>query len=255
MIFHNFIKADDLIIRLSNKIGTTMQINGGVRFCEQGMKASIRAMHVQSEILGMINENVTGFDKVGFQRREPVVSSFTEFIGVHGLSSTVDDQVGRIMVSKNPLDITMANKGYFQIQTPEGIQLTRDGRFKLDREGNLLNLEDNPVLSAAGMPIKLPVVPDNPAQVVVNTKGKVSVYAKDSNELLEAGYLGIVDANGMAVLDPDVKQGYNEYSNVSLQNEFLAVKPVVRNFEANRQIFLIESSNLQKVISQLGSTS
>ena len=231
-----------------------MQINGGVRFCEQGMKASIRAMHVQSEILGMINDNVAGFDKVGFQRREPVVSSFTEYIGVHGLSTTVDDQVGRIMVSKNPLDISMANKGYFQVQTPEGVKLTRDGRFKLDKAGNLLNLEDCPVLSDAGMPIKLPVVPDNPAQVIVNSKGKVSVYAKDSNQLVDAGFLGIVDANGMAVLNPDVKQGYNEYSNVTLQNEFLAVKPVVRNFEANRQIFLIESTNLQKVISQLSST-
>ena len=219
------------------------------------MKASIRAMHVQSEILGMINDNVAGFDKVGFQRREPVVSSFTEYIGVHGLSTTVDDQVGRIMVSKNPLDISMANKGYFQVQTPEGVKLTRDGRFKLDKAGNLLNLEDCPVLSDAGMPIKLPVVPDNPAQVIVNSKGKVSVYAKDSNQLVDAGFLGIVDANGMAVLNPDVKQGYNEYSNVTLQNEFLAVKPVVRNFEANRQIFLIESTNLQKVISQLSSTS
>ena len=232
-----------------------MQINGGVRFCEQGMKASIRAMHVQSEILGMINDNVAGFDKVGFQRREPVVSSFTEYIGVHGLSTTVDDQVGRIMVSKNPLDISMANKGYFQVQTPEGVKLTRDGRFKLDKAGNLLNLEDCPVLSDAGMLIKLPVVPDNPAQVIVNSKGKVSVYAKDSNQLVDAGFLGIVDANGMAVLNPDVKQGYNEFSNVTLQNEFLAVKPVVRNFEANRQIFLIESTNLQKVISQLSSTS
>ena len=232
-----------------------MQINGGVRFCEQGMKASIRAMHVQSEVLGIINENVTGFDKVGFQRREPVVSSFTEYIGIHGLSSTIDDQPGRIMVSKNPLDITMANKGYFQVQTHEGVKLTRDGRFKLDKLGNLLDLEDNPVLSDCGMPIKLPVVPENPAQVVVNSKGKISVYNKGSNELLEAGYLGIVDSNGLAVLNPDVKQGYNEYSNVILQNEFLAVKPVVRNFEANRQIFMMESQNLQKVIQQLGSAS
>lgn len=232
-----------------------MQINGGVNFCEPGMRSSIRAMHVQSEILGMINENVAGFDKVGYQRREPVVSSFSEYIGIHGLSSTVDDEVGRIMVSKSPLDISMANKGYFQLQTPEGVKLTRDGRFKLDKDGNLLSLEDFPVLSDAGMPIKLPVVPDNPAQVVVNSKGKVSVFAKDSNQLLEAGYIGIVDSNGMAVLNPDVKQGYNEHSNVVIQNEFLAVKPVVRNFEANRQIFLIESTNLQKVISQLGSTS
>ena len=232
-----------------------MQINGGVRFCEQGMKASIRAMHVQSEVLGMINENVSGFDKVGFQRREPVVSSFTVYIGIHGLSQTIDDQPGRIMVSKNPLDISMANKGYFQIQTPEGVKLTRDGRFKLDKLGNLLDLEDNAVLSDAGMPIRLPVVPDNPAEVVVNSKGKVSVYNKADGTLIDAGFLGIVDSNGMAVLNPDVKQGFNEHSNVILQNEFLAVKPVVRNFEANRQIFLIESSNLQKVISQLGSGS
>ena len=230
-----------------------MQINGGVRFCENGMTASLRAMHVQSEILGMINENVAGFDKVGYQRREPVVSSFTEFIGVHGLSQTVDDQPGRIMVSKNPLDITMANKGYFQIQTPEGVRLTRDGRFKLDKFGNLLDLEDNHVLSDAGLPIQLPVVPDNASEVVINTKGKIGVYDKSTGGLIDAGYLGIVDSNGMAVLNPDVKQGYNEHSNVVIQNEFLAIKPVVRNFEANRQIFLIESSNLQKVISQLGS--
>ena len=230
-----------------------MQINGGVRFCEPGMRASLRAMHVQTEILGMINENVEGFDKVGYQRKEPVVSAMTEFIGIHGLSSTVDDQVGRIMVSKNPLDIALANKGYFQVQTPNGVKLTRDGRFKLDKEGHLITLEDFPVLSDAGIPIQLPVVPDNIDKVVVDVKGKVSVYDKKTNSLAEAGTLGVVDANGMAVLSPEVKQGYNEYSNVTIQNEFLQVKPVVRNFEANRQIFLIQSSNLQKVISQLGS--
>ena len=230
-----------------------MQINGGVRFCENGMTAAIRAMHVQSEILGMINENVAGFDKVGYQRREPVVSSFTEYIGVHGLSQTVDDAPGRIMVSKNPLDISIANKGYFQIQTPEGVKLTRDGRFKLDKLGNLLDLEDNHVLSDAGMPIQLPVIPDNASEVIINTKGKINVYDKTTGGLIDAGFLGIVDSNGMAVLNPDVKQGYNEHSNVVLQNEFLAIKPVVRNFEANRQIFRMHSSNLQKVISQLGS--
>ena len=232
-----------------------MQINGGIRFCEQGMKASIRAMHVQSEVLGMINENVTGFDKVGYQRREPVISSFSEYIGIHGISQTIDDQVGRIMISKNPLDFAMANKGYFQIQTTEGVKLTRDGRFKLDKAGYLLDLQDNYVLSDAGLPIQLPVVPHSANQVSVDSKGKISVFDAHSEKVLDAGHLGIVDANGIAVLNPDVKQGYNEHSNVVLQNEFMAVKPVVRNFEANRQIFLIESSNLQKVISQLGSSS
>ena len=232
-----------------------MKINGGVRFCEPGIRASIRAMHLQSSILQITTENVNGFDKVGYQRREPVVSSFTEFLGVHGLSTTIDDQPGRIISSGNPLDIAIANRGYFQIQTPDGVVITRDGRFKYDKFGNLLTLEDNPVLSDSGVPIQLTLVPRTPDEVVVNTRGKISVFNPQTREMEECGTIGVVDSNGMAVLDPDIKQGYNEYSNVSLQNEFLQVKPVVRNFEANRQIFIMQSNNLQSVISKLGSVS
>ena len=67
--------------------------------------------------------------------------------------------------------------------------------------------------------------------------------------------IGVVDANGLLVMEPKVKQGYNEYSNVSLQNEFIGMMPIIRNFEANRQVFMIQNQNLQKVINQLGSAS
>lgn len=229
-----------------------MIINGGIRYCERGLTASLRAMHVQSEIIGMYNDNVTGFDKIGYQRKDPVVSSFTEFIGIHGLSQTIDDKIGRIAMSDNPLDFALANKGYFQTQSSEGIKLTRDGRFKVDKEGNLLTLEDDKVLSSAGIPIKLPVVPQDLKDVRVNAKGLVSVLNRKTNKFETAGYLGVVDAGGVVVMDPQVKQGYNEYSNVSLQNEFIGMMPIIRNFEANRQIFMIQNQNLQKVISQLG---
>ena len=229
-----------------------MKINGGIRYCEKGLTASLRAMHVQSELIGMYNENVGGFDKIGYQRQEPVVSSFTEFLGVHGLSKTTDDKVGRISVSENPLDLALANKGYFQIQTQDGTRLTRDGRFKLDKEGNLLTLEDDKVLSNAGVPIKLPIVPEQISDVKINAKGLVSVLNRDTNKFETAGYVGVVDTNGVVVMNPEIKQGYNEYSNVSLQNEFIGMMPIIRNFEANRQIFMIQNQNLQKVISQLG---
>ena len=232
-----------------------MIINGGIRYCEKGLTTSLRAMHVQSELIGMYNENVTGFDKIGYQRKDPVVSSFTEYIGVHGLSQTVDDKVGRIAMSDNPLDLALAKQGYFQTQSADGIKLTRDGRFKLDKEGNLLTLEDESVLSSAGVPIKLPVVPEKIEDVKVNSKGLVSVFNKNTNKPENVAFLGIVDANGVVVMDPQVKQGYNEYSNVSLQNEFISMMPIIRNFEANRQIFMIQNQNLQKVISQLGTTS
>lgn len=232
-----------------------MKINGGIRYCEKGLTASLRAMHVQSELIGMYNENVIGFDKIGYQRQDPVVSSFTEFIGVHGLSKTIDDKIGRIMMSDNPLDLALAEKGYFQTQSADGIKLTRDGRFKLDKEGFLLTLEDDNVLSNAGLPIQLPVVPEQIKDVKIDTKGKVSVLNRKTNKFEIAGYIGVVDTNGVLVTNPQVKQGYNEYSNVSLQDEFIGMMPIIRNFEANRQIFMIQNQNLQKVISQLGTTS
>ncbi len=229
-----------------------MIIHGGVRFCEKGIRTSIRAMQVQSELIGMYNENVSGFDKVGYQRKDPVVSSFTEFLGVHGLSQTIDDKVGRIMMSENPLDLALATKGYFQTQSEAGIKLTRDGRFKLDKEGYLLTLEDENVLSNAGVPIKLPIVPEQIKDVKIDAKGMISVVNRKTNKLESGDCIGVVDSNGVIVMEPQVKQGYNEYSNVSLQDEFMVMLPVIRNFEANRQFFMIQNQNLQKVISQLG---
>ena len=232
-----------------------MKINGGIEYFQNGLRVPLRAMQVQSELMGIHNENITGFDKVGYQRQEAVVSSFTEYLGVDGISKSTDDKIGRIMMTKNPLDLAIANKGYFQVKTPYGVQLTRDGRFKLDKDGNLLTLEDNKVLSDSGVPIKLHRVPEDLKEVVINRKGTVSIFNKQTRKLEAVANLGVVDSNGMAVLNPDVKQGYNEYSNVSLQNEFLAVMPTVRNFEANRQMFIMNNTNMQKAISQLGSAS
>lgn len=194
-----------------------MIINGRITYLENGINTSIRAMQVQSQLMAMSNENINGFDKVGYQRKEPVVSSFTEYLGVNGLSQTSDDKVGRITMSGNPLDLAIAEKGYFQTQSDEGIKLTRDGRFKIDKEGNLLTLEDDLVLSNAGVPIKLHIVPDDIKKIKVEDSGLLSVYNDKTNKLEAVATIGVVDANGALVMTPKVKQGYNEYSNVSLQ--------------------------------------
>lgn len=232
-----------------------MLIRGGINYVDSGMTASLMAMHLQSEIIAINNENITGFDKIGYQRQDPVVSSFTEFIGVHGLSKATDDQVGRIALSENPLDCAIAVKGYFQTMDKDGIKITRDGRFKLDNQGNLLTLQDAQVLSNAGMPIQLPFVPEKLEDIKINEKGEIRVYNPKTLKQEFAGTIGVVDSEGRLVARPDIKQKYNEYSNVSLQNEFLTMMPVIRNFEANRQLFLIQNQNLQKVINQLGSAS
>lgn len=230
-----------------------MIIRGGVNYIDKGMTASLMAMHLQSEIVSVLNENITGFDKIGYQRQDPIVSSFSEYVGIHGLSKNIDDQVGRISISENPLDCAISVKGYFQTMDKDGIKLTRDGRFKLDNQGNLLNLQDAQILSNAGMPIQLPFIPEKLEDIKINAKGEIRVFNHQTLKQEYAGTIGVVDADGRLVTRPEIKQQFSEYSNVSLQNEFLGMMPIIRNFEANRQMFLIQNQNLQKVINQLGS--
>lgn len=232
-----------------------MRINGGIFYNENGLTTSIRAMHLDSELIGISNENIGGFDKIGYQRKEAVVSSFAEFLGVHALSTTKDDKVGRIAVSDNPLDIALANKGYFQTESANGIKLTRDGRFKIGKDGSLLTLEDAHVLSSAGTPIQLPFIPQDLKQIKIDKSGKISLFNPDTNKLMNIGQIGVVDTNGILVMDPNVKQGYNEFSNVSLQEEFITMMPIMKNFDANRQMFMLQNANLGKAISQLSSAS
>lgn len=229
-----------------------MQLNGRAIHIESGLKTSLRAMNLQMAILDVVNNNAIGFDKIGYQRKEPVVSSFAEYVGAYALSKTTNDTVGRIAASQNPLDFALQNKGYFQVQTKDGIELTRDGRFKVSKDKELVTLRDEKVLSYSGSPIKLPFMPDEMKDVKVDRSGKISLYNQQTGKVEYVDTIAVVSSNNVSVSNPIVMQGYNEFSNVSLQDEFMRMMPIPKNFDANRQMFLIHSNNLSKVISEIG---
>lgn len=229
-----------------------MTVIGGIKYSEKGMVQNIRAMRMQTVLMGITNENITGFDKVGYQRKIPVVSSFAEYIGEDAISTTVDDTVGRLGLTDNPLDVALAEKGYFQILTKDGIKLTRDGRFKMDKDGAILSLDGSQVLTNMGTPLVLPVVPEKLSDISIDLNGVVRVLNAKTRKFETAGTLSVVTQQGIAVLEPNVRQGYNEYSNVSMQTEFMQAMMYPKTFEANRQLYQMQNSNLQRAISSLG---
>ena len=119
----------------------------------------------------------------------------------------------------------------------------------------MLSLEDGNVLSDAGIPIKLPFIPQDLKHVKVDRNGKISLFNEKTHEFKYVGRIGVVDANGLVVMDPNIKQGANEYSNVALQEEFIKMMPIMKNFDANRQMYMLQNQVLGKAISQLGTAS
>lgn len=230
-----------------------MLLQGTVSNTQRGLHDSIGAMHMQMELMGIGNANVQGFDKVGYQRKDPVVSSFADVIGIHALSAAVDDKVGRIAETLNPLDLAMANKGYFQLLNKDGsIELTRDGRFQLNEKGELLGQEGQKVLTQGGTPIVLPFMPEESKDVKVDRNGKLFVFNKETRKLDYVDTIGVVSSDGKVVLEPDIKQGCLEFSNVNLAQEFLEMLPYRKNFDANRQLFMLQNQALTSAIQQLG---
>lgn len=229
-----------------------MLLQGTVSTAQSGPHASISAMHQQMELLGINNENIQGFDKIGYQRKEPVVSSFAEAIGIHAISESVDERVGRIVETNQPLNFAIASKGYFQIMDDEGaIKLTRDGRFKLNEQGDLLWLEGQKVLTRGGAPIKLPFMPRELKDISVDKGGKLFIFNPETRKMDYVDTIGIVSSDGRSILDPDIKQNCLEYSNVNMAEEIFEMLPYRKNFDANRQLFRLQNEALTSAIQQL----
>ena len=231
------------------------KIFGGISFNEDGISTSLRGMHLQTSLLGTVNENLSNFGQVGYQKKQAVVSSFSEYVGAQALSEVKDTKVGRLRLTKNPLDFAISSEGYFQYQTPQGIKLTRDGRFKLDKKGHLLTLENNKVLSSTGQVIKFKKMPKKLEDIKVDKDGTINVYDNESGQIYSPGQLSIVSNEGSIAKKVDVRQGFTEDSNVTMYQEFFNLIPIRRNFEANRQLYIIQNDELSKTIQELGRSS
>lgn len=230
-----------------------MRLAAGINFDASGIAQSINAMQMDMDIMGIFGENVVGFDKVGYQRKEAVISSFAEFIGPNALSHSVDEQVGRLAMTQKPLDIALSDKGYFQVLNNDGsIELTRDGRFQIDKNGNLLTQANQKVLSAGGAPIVLPYIPESLDKIKIGLDGKIGVFDEEKRGLVPAGTIGIVSTDGSLINSNCVRQGYVESSNVALEKEYIEMANYRRSFEANRQMFRLQNSKLSSAISRLG---
>jgi flagellar basal-body rod protein FlgF len=226
---------------------------GNVSYDTDALTVSLQGMTTQVGLMNYYADNIAYSDMPGYQRKTPVVTSFAEQLGLRGIDTVTDTSVGRITKTFHPLDLALNSKGYFQKLNANGqVELTRDGRFRMDKQGNLLSDDHMPVLSKDGKPIKMPFVPTNLDQVKVASDGWISMIKPDSGETVKVAQLGIASQTGGPASEVSVRQGSVELSNVFLHEEFVGLTLPHRSFEANRQMFLTSSQNLTRMIQELG---
>lgn len=175
---------------------------------------------------------------------------------------------GNFTQTDNPLDVVIQGKGFFQVRRPTGeLAYTRAGGFQLDRDGNLVTAEGDPLEPQITVPAQAQAVTiaadgtvsyTQPGQTASQVAGQIQL----ANFANPAGLNSIgknlflpTDASG----DPTVgnpggqegigtlMQGYVEGSNVSVVEEFINMIISQRAYEANAKVVKAADEMYQQV--------
>jgi flagellar basal-body rod protein FlgF len=252
-----------------------------------GMLEAVRACVKEEVRMDVIANNLANASVIGFKRDR--ISFQNTLIGADGgstgtASGTTDTSGtgtdlslvhiqtdlsdGPEQATGNTLDLAISGKGFFKIQTQEGVRYTRKGNFMTDAQGYLMTQDGNPVLGKGG-----------PISVSGSVSGKDIVVDKSGRVLVdrsEVGQLDLVDVahpeslvkEGRGLFGPGegneevplpaesvVRQGYVEGSNVDVPGEMVAMIHSLRAFQSyQKAIQVIDGLNATATnqVSQVG---
>ena len=232
------------------------------------MSATINSLTREFEI---ITHNLANVSTVGYKRR---CNAFTKSLIAQGLSPTeaatgedarpstsYDFSQGSFIDTGRSLDFSLCGKGFFVIETPAGPLYTRNGTFRLDPNGQIVDSSGRIVAGESG-PITIPPSV-SPSQVVVSSDGNINaggavigkfklVSFNENEDKLAAVGLGCFQIpEDIKPEDPDklvVKQGFQEGSNVQMVEELVDMITVSRLYESNMKFMTVGRSTTKGLL-------
>jgi flagellar basal-body rod protein FlgF len=154
---------------------------------------------------------------------------------VAGVGVARDFTQGSLTQTGAVFDLAIDGRGFFQINTADGPRYTRDGRFRMDASGAIVDQDGDPVDGNIVVDPKKGPVTISPNGVVSQSGqqvGKIPVYNFDSLAALsKAGnnqYSNDSNLTPTAAPNAQVRQGFLEQSNVE------PIRQITRLIEINR---------------------
>jgi flagellar basal-body rod protein FlgF len=204
--------------------------------------------------MDVIANNIANTDTVGFKveslqmgedvqapQLPPGGGAAEAITFVHDIGLIRDFRQGALRQTGAPFDLGLQGDGFFEVQTPNGVRLTRDGRFGLNGQGQLVDSAGNTVLQAGSQPIQVDptrttpqIAHDGTVSQDGQTIGKIGVFAvADRTALTETGG-GHYDPGAQTpTVDPNtvIQQGMIENANVDAIQQMTRMISVSRAYE------------------------
>ncbi len=189
-------------------------------------------------------------------------------LGTHAAGNEIIFSQGSYSQTGNPLDVVIQGRGFFQVRMPAGtLAYTRAGTFQLDKDGNIVTSDGNPIEPQI-------TIPAEAQQINIAADGTVSYTLPNQVQAQQAGQIQLAnfqnpaglnsignnlytptDASGDPTVGPpggqqglgSLMQGYVEQSNVSIVNEFINLIQAQRGYESNSKVVQAADNMYQQV--------
>jgi flagellar basal-body rod protein FlgF len=234
---------------------------------DSGYYAATAALIARTQALDTIANNLANASTTGFRASHnlfrsmlantdgaelSVVNQDANDYGV--LAGTdLDTSQGALVQTGNDLDLAMEGPGYFEVQTPSGVEYTRGGSFRVSTAGQLVTAAGDPVLGDNG-PISIvgqPVSISGDGTITIN--GAIAGHLKQVEfpagtqiESVGKGYFTAPATAAVPATQSNVRQGNLESSNVNPLNSVIELINAQREFETMRQALSLFSTQMDK---------
>jgi flagellar basal-body rod protein FlgF len=209
--------------------------------------------------LDMVSNNLANSATVGYKPEKSFFSVYnkakadgrglplTPFVndGTVVAQSGVDFSQGAMKTTGRSLDLAIEGNGFFMVQTPKGVQATRDGRFQIGTNGQLQAMDGSPLLGKNNLPIQIDsaggpvkVLADGSVMQGDNTAGQIDVRGFAQPSSLQRTGANRYDPAGSqtATATGTVTQGALEQSGVDLASCMVDMIRLNRLFEMSMKV-------------------
>lgn len=179
---------------------------------------------------------------------------------VRDIAQVRDARPGPIEATGNTFDLAIQKEGYFVVETPDGERYTRNGRFQLSQEGQLVTQHGFPILSDAGAPFffapedtTVDITSDGTVSTNNGELGKIRVVRFENEQLLQSEGGGLLNTASEPdeVEQPNIVQSALESSNVEPILEISKMIQVHRAFDSVKDFINREDQRQKRMIEAL----
>lgn len=182
---------------------------------------------------------------------------------VHDYGQFMNTESGPLRSTGNPLDVALEGPGFFGITTPDGVQYTRAGNFRMTGDGTLVTGSGMPVADQGGGEI---VIPEDALEVKIARDGTVSTdqgvlaqmmvveFEKPQDLVAQGNGLYKTEDTGNPAENTTVMQGMLEGSNVNAVMEMTRMIDVSRAYQSTQRMLQAEHDRQRGMIQTLTRT-